>query len=319
LERTEAALEYQDIIHAAGRERLPEINVLEQVMGRIAKVEDRRSVLQRAMRSTTVLGSIAALIMMVSMTAYAATEYIQIRNKTGTVKVQYVAPTVRDAGMAQSGGKYAKQAEAFAEPGELIAYYVKGKAEPALHFQYKKRRISAYADFLQEVGRTGAPRLPKTALGYTFEYGDVYPSVPVTAAEKSGALYQDALRELTARAAESDGKEKVFMKAVQWSNPVQVSGIYSRGKSRIGIFAMLMHEGNMYVEQELENKTEKLTVAGVEVVYNSVNKEYVSYNYLNWYNEEQDAYYTITNMAGKELTKTQLLQLAKELLEQGKK
>lgn len=41
----------------------------------------------------------------------------------------------------------------------------------------------------------------------------------------------------------------------------------------------------------------------------------LSYGYLNWYDEDQDAYYTLTNFKGAKLSKEQLLKLAREWLE----
>ncbi|MEK3864161.1 hypothetical protein MHH60_11845 [Paenibacillus sp. FSL H7-0716] len=68
------------------------------------------------------------------------------------------------------------------------------------------------------------------------------------------------------------------------------------------------------MEQTPENQANKLTVAGTEVIYNKVVREEVSYDYLNWYNERQDAYYTLTSYGDKILNKEQFLQLAEELL-----
>ena len=55
-------------------------------------------------------------------------------------------------------------------------------------------------------------------------------------------------------------------------------------------------------------------VAGTEVIYNKVEKEEVSYDYLNWYNEKRDAYYTLSSYGYKILSKEQFLLLAGELL-----
>lgn len=321
MERSEITHEYQDIIRATDKGSLPEIDVLEQVMGRITDLGDhRRPSLKGAMRRTTVLGSALTLILMISVTAYAASEYIQIRNKAGTVKVQYVAPSDETAGLATFYNKYAMQAQNYAKPGELIAYYVKdnkasSNSEPVLQFEYKENRIPSYVDFAAEIKRTGAPELPEVTNGYTFEYGIVSPNKPTTDAEKRGHFYQKTLSELTARASKAASGEKLFMMAVPWSKPAFVSGKYSQGGAHISISINLMHEGKMFVEQEQENKVEKITVAGTEVVYNSVNKEKVSYQYLNWYNEKQDAYYTLSSYGDKVLTKEQYLQLARELLE----
>lgn len=321
MERIKHHHEYQDIMLAVEKESFPEIDVSEQVSKRIAELgHRRRSFLKVAMRGATALGSFWVLILLVTVTAYAASEYIQLRNKSGEVRVQHVAPS-ETLDKPAAYDKYAKQARDFAKPGDLIAYYVKkgertGSSAPELRFEYKERRIHSYADFLKEVKRTQAPVLPKAALDYAFDYGKVSPQIPTSKAVKEEALYRKTLAEFVDQASKTASGEQVFMKSLPWSQPSSISGIYSKGKAHIGIHAFLMRGGNMYVTQEKEHAAEKITVAGTEVVYNLVKKDGTSYGYINWYNEKQDAYYTVTSLGDKVLTKKQFLQLAEELLKQ---
>ncbi|MBY3623242.1 hypothetical protein HGO21_27415 [Acinetobacter sp. CUI P1] len=319
MERTTISDEYQDVIYAsAGNELLGEIDVEERVMGRIQVISDRkRSFSLKTMNKTTAVASMLALFLMISVTAYAASEYIQIRNSEGVVKVQHVAPN-ESAGVA-SYDKYAQQADTFAKPGELIAYLVNNKVgtegmATELHFKYKEQRIGAYSDFLKEIKRTGAPMLPALAAGFAFKYGVINPNHPTTDAEKNSSLYQETLQDLTAQANKDKGNSNLFMKAIPWSEPGWISATYSKDNAYIGISASIMHGGKMFVEQEPENQADKIIVAGTEVIYNKVVKEEVSYDYLNWYNEKQDAYYTLTSYGDKILTKEQFLQVAGELL-----
>lgn len=317
MERTEIANEYEDIILASSKEVLPQIDVLDHVMGRIAGFEDsRRPILRRIMKRTTALGGMLTVLLLISVTAFAASEYIQIRNGQGEVKVQFVEPN-EVKGTEAFYNKDAMKAQSFAKPGELIAYYVKdkttsGNSVEVLQFEYKERRIRTYSDFAEEIKRTGAPVLPVTAAGYNFDYGTVNPKDPN---DRSNLFYEKTLDELTFQANKATNGEKMFMKSVPWTESGHVVGVYSKGKAVVSIYALLMHGGNVYVEQVAENKVNTITVAGTEVIYNSVNKERVSYHYLNWYNEEQDAYYTLTSYGDKTLSKEQLLQLAGELLE----
>ncbi|AIQ21705.1 hypothetical protein NSQ90_01845 [Paenibacillus sp. FSL H7-0737] len=317
MERTTISDEYQNIIYAsAGNELLGEIDVEEKVMGHIRGISDRKrsfSLSLKTMNKTTAVASMLALFLMISVTAYAASEYIQIRNSEGVVKVQHVAPN-ESAGVA-SYDKYAQKVDAFAKPGELIAYLVNNNAGVAeLSFKYKEQRIGAYSDFLKEIKRTGAPMLPALAAGYAFEYGVINPNHPTTDAEKNSSLYQETLQDLTAQANKDKESSNLFMKAIPWSEPGWISAIYSKNNAFIGISATIMHGGKMFVEQEPENQADKIIVAGTEVIYNKVVKEEVSYDYLNWYNEKQDAYYTLSSYGDKILSKEQFLQLAGELL-----
>jgi len=317
MERTTISDEYQNIIYAsAGNELLGEIDVEEKVMGHIRGISDRKrsfSLSLKTMNKTTAVASMLALFLIISVTAYAASEYIQIRNSEGVVKVQHVAPN-ESAGVA-SYDKYAQKVDAFAKPGELIAYLVNNNAGATeLSFKYKEQRIGAYSDFLKEIKRTGAPTLPALASGYAFEYGVINPNHPTTDAEKNSSLYQETLQDLTAQANKEKGSGKLFMMAIPWSEPGWISATYSKDNAYIGISASIMHGGKMFVEQEPENQADKIIVAGTEVIYNKVVKEEVSYDYLNWYNEKQDAYYTLSSYGDKILSKEQFLQLAGELL-----
>ncbi|WP_339288894.1 hypothetical protein [Paenibacillus sp. FSL E2-0201] len=321
MERTPISNEYQDIIYAsAGNELLGEIDVEEKVMGHIRGISDRKrsfSLSLKTMNKTTAIASMLALFLMISVTAYAASEYIQIRNSEGVVKVQHVAPN--DSAGVASYDKYAAQIDTLAKPGELIAYLVNNKAGteglgPDLQFKYKEQRIGAYSDFLKEIKRTDAPMLPTLVSGYAFKYGVINPNHPTTDADKKSSLYKETLRDLTAQANQEKGSSNLFMKAIPWSEPGWISAIYSKDNAFIGISATIMHGGKVFVEQEPENQADKIVVAGTEVIYNKVVKKEVSYDYLNWYNEKQDAYYTLTSYGDKILTKEQFLQLAGELL-----
>ncbi|MEK4344736.1 hypothetical protein [Paenibacillus sp. FSL P4-0184] len=321
MERTTISDEYRDVMYAsAGNEHLGEIDVEEKVMGHIRGISDRKrsfSLSLKTMNRTTAIASMLALFLMISVTAYAASEYIQIRNSEGVVKVQHVAPN-ESAGVA-SYDKYAQKVDAFAKPGELIAYLVNNNAGAAalateLSFKYKEQRIGAYSDFLKEIKRTGAPMLPSLAAGYAFEYGVINPNHPTTDAEKNSSLYQETLQDLTVQANKEKGSGKLFMMAIPWSEPGWISATYSKDNAYIGISASIMHGGKVFVEQEPENQADKIMVAGTEVIYNKVVKEEVSYDYLNWYNEKQDAYYTLSSYGDKILTKEQFLQVAGELL-----
>lgn len=320
MERTSISNEYQDIIYAsASNVRIGEIDVEDKVMGRIFDTANRkRSFSLKVMNRTTAAASVVMLCLLISVTAYAASEYIQIRNSEGIVKVQHVAPN--ESAEKATYDKYEQQAEAFAKPGELIAYLVKNRAgagglDTELQFKYKEQRIAGYSDFLQEIKRTGAPELPAMAAGYAFKYGAVNPSYPTTDTDKKSSLYKATLQELTAKANMDKGSSQLFMKTIPWSKPGWISATYSKDNANIGISASLMNGGKMYVEQEPENQADKITVAGTEVIYNKVVKEEVSYDYLNWYNEEQDAYYILSSYGDRVLTKEQFLQLAEELLQ----
>jgi|GEM_PF-1056089 len=326
MERLEAAHEYENLNNAVYARRIPEIDVADKVMSRISGQAPRRIKFGGTMRSSTALASLFALLLVVSVTAYGASEYIQLRNKSGDVKVQFVPP---DTGRITDNPyeKYIAKARKFAEPGELIAVYAKDGANLPLgpmQFHFKPKRLQSYSDFVLAIERIESREFPQAMGGYEFEYGEISPAVP----EKGTKLYQDTLKELERLASQSSDKENMVMKAIPWSSASGVSGIYSKAGTRIGIYATNLNGKDVYAEKQEDQTTEKIEIAGTEVVYNEVKKEIVkemnndgvktatlSYGYLNWYDEDQDAYYTLTNFKGAKLSREQLLELVREWLE----
>ncbi|KAI7263955.1 hypothetical protein KC345_g8984, partial [Hortaea werneckii] len=299
--------EYQDIkAAAAGEEQLPRIEVTGRVMSRIRGLEQKRG------------------LNGIRFAAYAASEYIQIRNKEGVVKVQHYAPDLKPQGTAPYY-KYAWKLMDFAKPGELIAYFVRGEklpeeAESALQFTGKELRLTDYPAFLGEMNKLKTPVLPKEAGGYVLKYGTIYPASPTDKEYGENPLYRQTLNELIAEARQDTGRN-LFMKAIPWTEAASVSGKYTKQGAVIEIGVTLLHGGGMQVFQEPESKVEKLKAEGREIIYNFVSrpdiKPDLSYHYLNWYNERQDAYYTVTTYGDRQLTKEQLLDLAGELIKGG--
>lgn len=326
MERAGIGNEYQDIkAAAAGGDQLPRIEVTGRIMSRIRGLEQKRGLNGvRFAGKTAAFSGMLVMLLLITVTAYAATEYIQIRNKSGVVKVQHYAVSQ----MPQSGGgssyyKYEQKLMDFAKPGEEIAYYVRG--EPVsegtgslLQFAYKEQRITDYPAFLKQLKTKNSPiLLPETAGGYAFKYGKLNPLYPTTAEQDSNPLYSNSLRELIGEA-KQDKKRNLFMKIVPWTKTGAVSAEYTKQGAIVGITAYLMNGGDMTVYQQPENQVEKLNVDGREVIYNQVVRPgVVTYHYLNWYNEGQDAYYTLTTYGDKDLTKEQLVKLAGELMEGG--
>jgi len=294
------------------RQDIPVIDVTDRVMNRIAGSVPRRPSLARAMRSSTALASLFAVLLIVSVTAYATSEYIQIRNKAGDIKVQYVPPTARITDNPYE--KYFIQAREFAKPGELVAFYAKDAIDlplGPLQFHSQQERLNSYAEFGEAAERVGSRKFPLTLGGYTFEYGEITPAAPMIGTK----LYLDTLEDLKDRASRAPEGEDVVMQAVPWTDASRVSAVYSNGESYVSVFSHFLNGMDVYVEQTDGDKTEKITIAGTEVVYNGFEKEHSSNGYMSWYDEDQDAYYTLINHKGGGVDKEKFLELAREWLE----
>lgn len=318
----EDCAEFRDLKKASEAHCIPDIDVLEPVMRRVTALEKARPPIWQRIYTLPFKGmtttGLVITFLLISFTAYAASEYIQILNKEGQVKVQYVPESLEE--VEDINGNYGMKAYVEAEPGELVAYYIKNNINsdnnnPELHFTYKERRIEQYPAFASEINRTGAPRLPQAPLGYTFKYGNVYASSPTYREVTSSSYYKGILNQLMDEASQDISGKIVFVKALPWSKPSSASAKYSSGRSYINISAVLLHGSHVTVNQEAENRASIVNVSGTDVVYNDVHKEEVQYDYINWYDEEQDAYFTISAYGEKDLNKEQLLQLAKEMLE----
>lgn len=346
---------------AEDKRHVPRIDVTARVMERIQ--HQHTSSYKDWRRLTTPIGAVIALcsMLLAGVSAYAAVEWIQIRNAEGEIQVEYIAPVLRETEtdedrynkygrhslVAASYNKYEKQALAAAKPGELMAYYVTGKKEipldtstvaasppaapqPALYFAYKERRYTEYDRFLQEMKRVSMPILPAQAGEYIFDVGrvsprhNVYYTANTDASNMVEVLARDTLAELMTKAHQApDGK--IFMKPIAWTEPGSFGGTYtSKRGGHVGISAVFLSGGKVQVYQEKGNSPEVIQVAERSVIYNDVmtdiintKNERVTYHYLNWYNEQQNAYYTISTYGDHILDKAGLLELARELIEAG--
>ncbi|WP_438493379.1 hypothetical protein [Paenibacillus sp. IHBB 3054] len=324
MERTGIHSGYQDIIGAAAREeQLPSINVTERVMARVRGLEQARS--RSGIRfagKTAATSGMLILLLLITVTAYAASEYIQIHNKAGVVKVQHLSKDLFPKGVS-SYYKYEQKLMNFAKPDEQIAYYVRGEQTSEetgsmLQFAYKEQRIKEYSAFLKQMNTKKSPViLPKTAGGYAFKYGTLHPQIPPEAERDSNPFYRQTLSELVDEA-KQDKKRNLFMRVVPWTETGSVGAEYTKQGATVGIWANFLNGGDMTVYQEPENTPEKIKVDGREVIYNHVVRPgVVTYHYLTWYNEGQDSYYTLTTYGKQELTKEKLLELAGELMKGG--
>ncbi|CAM2773710.1 hypothetical protein PASE110613_00090 [Paenibacillus sediminis] len=320
MQRAGIQIDNEDLIRAAaGDERLPVIDVKDRVMERIGSRKGGGSWLGfRLMNRAGALTMLLAMLL-ISTSAYAASEWIQIRNAADVVKVQYEPEYFAPEPVAQ-WDPYQWKALNSAKSGELVAYYVKGQndddassSSDLLHFAVKERRFTSYPDFVKEMRRTGVTVLPEKVEGYTLKYGNVSPHYPLT----SSTVYRQTLGELINQANQAKAGQRLFAKKLPWTDAGSVGATYANGRAYVDFGMTLLQGGTMRVEQESENQTDKFKIEGRAAVYNDVKKENVSYHYLNWYDEKRDAYYTLTTYGDRILTREQLVQLAEELINDG--
>ncbi|RED63275.1 hypothetical protein [Cohnella lupini] len=322
MQRSGIRNDYEDLIKAAASdERLPVIDVKDRVMERISIGRRSRGGSGLGFRLMSRAGALTMLLaaLLVSASAYAASEWIQIRNAAGVVKVQYEPDNTAPKPVAQ-WNPYQWKALNSAKPGEMVAYYVNGlndedasNVNDPMNYAYKLRRFTSYSDFVKEMRRTSVPILPEKTGGYTLKYGDVTPRYPLA----GSAVYRQTLGELMNQANNAESGQRFFAKSLPWTEAGTVGATYANGRAYVSFQMILLQGGNMKVEQGPENQTDKFTIAGRAAVYNDVKKEKGSYHYLNWYDEKRDAYYTLTTYGEHILSRENLILLAEELIENG--
>ncbi|KQO18231.1 hypothetical protein [Paenibacillus sp. Leaf72] len=320
MERIRFDHEYNDITsRAAANGGLPAIDVTEAVMKRITGEaasgrKGQTSFMRPVMKRTTAFSGALMLLLLLSVSAYAASQYIEIRNSAGEIKVKTIEEITPQTDSADNKAyqNYLNKAQKFAKPGELVAFYVLGKEDEAL-YTYKEKRLGTYAAFKQEANRTGAQLLPQKLSGYSFVSGKVAPYMPSTDADKQTAAYKQVLSELKAQAAAGADGKKLFMKAVPWNKSGVLSAVYTKGHYKSELTKNPLDGGEIYLLLPSGQNAEKIKVEGIEVIYNkrTISEKY-NYHYAQWYDENQDAFYMLTDRGNKHLTKAELLALAGE-------
>lgn len=315
----------QDLMNAASVGYVPAVDVTDKVMARVRGTEKRRSAGTFRLMSRSGLVTMSLGLLLVSATAYGASEYIQIINSNGEVKVQEMEPLPAFEPQPFDMMNQAKAYE-MAKPGELVAYYIKGTPltdEGALQTVYKENVFTDYAEFREMLHRAGVPELPQSlpqaAAGYVFAKGSGFPSTPNTGAMEDPeiqAWHSSLLDELSAEAAGLP-EGQAAMKVVPWDRLLNITTTYANGNGRISLSYMLMDGMKMGVHTYPGHTMEELEIGGMPVILNRVVKPEVSYHYVNWYNEELDTYYTLSaygESGSHDFTEEELLQLTKELI-----
>ncbi|WP_042200340.1 hypothetical protein [Paenibacillus camerounensis] len=324
MDRTGFHSGHQDIKGAAvSEEQLQAINVTDRVMARVRETgPGRRRGGIRFAGKTAATSGMLAVALLITATTYAASEYIQIRNKAGEVKIQHILKTEGERLQGASPyHDYAPKLMNIAEPGEQIVYFVRGEpintGGSMLQFTHKQQRITEYSAFLDQMKAKSSPFiLPETAGGYGFKYGEIQPLYPTKDVIDNDPVYQQALSELIGEA-KKDKTRNLFMKVMPWTETGSLNAQYMKGGAFINLWAFMINGGNMMVPQKPADKAEKLKVDGREVIYNYIDYGPNSFFYLTWYNEPKDAYIQLNSWGDRVMNKEQLLKLAGELIKGG--
>ncbi|MFD0618792.1 hypothetical protein ACFQZR_15120 [Paenibacillus sp. GCM10027629] len=310
--------------YAAHPDNLPPIDLTDRVMAKVRNLQPFPKRF-RSMKRSSVLLTAIILTLVASATAYAAAEYIQIRNAKGKVVMrtaQYWPPLPPDHNRTVLSS-YDEQVRGTLKQGQLVAYYIDNPTLNAygnlVKFVYKNE-FKDYDDYIQEVERTSAPRLlqpERMPKGYQFSLGQVVPSFLFG----DDPEYKELLNRFIARATASKGKEKLFTEELNWKTSGTAMLIYQKDEKNF-LYLIATKGIGSTMTQPKGAKAEQLTIDGQDLIYidnrNLDTKVSEGKNKMGWFNEKTNVVYNLYDSASSDLRKQDFIAMAKSIIEQSK-
>lgn len=319
------------------------IDVRSQVMNQISEgaVSTNRSKIkfafpkQRASRAIVSTFGAFLVVIFLSFTAYAATEFLQLRAKDGKILLETTAPWDRNDKVEQLyklSSPYMNQALRSVLPGQHIAYYIKddminrliSEVSPnmgLLGFQGNQIEYYTLPTLELEAEKLNAPitHIPSSITGgYSFKSGGIYLDMPKlyntdgTPNERYWKI-QTALVE-EAKADHSD--KKLFIKTLESEQLRSISLHYRRGKNKedyVTVLASFTDGVKQEVEKEAGMITEKGIVNGKEILYLKYEGDN-PHQVIKWIDETSGAYYHIHDTKKSNLSKQDFLKIAEKFV-----
>lgn len=312
-----------------------DVNITQSVMNRIYRLNDESSKDRRRkpLRRSAVVAMISVVMLLGTLTAYAAKEYVQIRDSKGRTVIEAV-----EAGPMYSSYPKAvsEQFEAYRQrvikqlqPGQMLAYYINDdklnvydKASP-IKFEFNGT-YDSYRDYLEKLRHIQAPQLKMPEYlpqGYVFRSGTISPRPPMRG-DKDHSAYDQLQQKLLEKAAATKGTERLIVEPVEWTSTLGVSLNISNGSSFINVMAQTgpdnpAHGERATVSQAATATSETVRIGDQEVLYmNDRSPEADLPHYLSWYNERSNIYYTIMDSKDSKLDRETMLQMAESMMKQ---
>lgn len=306
-----------------------EIDVRLSVMNRVREIHGRRTGTKRVRHRTGAIVTIACIILVLSsLTGYAASRYVQIMNSKGEVIVEtkeiiedQYTPHAKTYDKLLS--EYRERVQAQLKPGELVAYYINDDTLNAynqanmIKTEFKPVVYSSYEELRKQFEITSGPLLAEPEYlpkGYSFTEGKLFASV--TDGEASLESLKKLEPEFIQMADASTSGAKLFIKPLTWSKAGSAKAIYSNGKDTIDINAFIRkkHPYSVITKYPKGVSVEKLTAGGQEMVYmeaETAEADTVYYKHkLEWLDEEAEIYYSIFDNPDSALSKSEFIRFA---------
>lgn len=314
--------------------RVQAVDVTDKVMSQIYQKAERKHSLNAKMRlrpGLAVPAMITFLVLGASVTGYAASQYLEIRNHKGDVilaTAQAPEPTEFTTKYTELLAGYVEQVQEQLQPGEFAAYYVKDdimeqadQANP-VKFTYKEAKFTSFGSLQKEIQRTGAPSFnPPSHLpdGYQFDYGYVYPEENLSVELLNNAEYRTLADQLRQEAEAAPAGDKLFIQTLDWDRADFTLARYTKGSGGITISVRNLGAGSrLTVFQNNQDQAEKLSINGTDVFYINSSKAtdpvLASNHRLGWLDDKSHLLYQIYDNQESKLTKEELVTIAEELL-----
>ncbi|MFB8374602.1 DUF4367 domain-containing protein [Paenibacillus taichungensis] len=315
-------------------EELQNFDVTDKVMTRVRKLAVHKRGLDaraRILQRVVVPGLTAMFVLGVSVTGYAASQYIEFLNNKGEVVLNTAAakePTDFVSNYTNRLGFYTNQIKEQLQPGDYVAYYVKDelinnadKLNP-VKFEYKWIEYSNFSSLQAEITRTQAPVLKSIThlpQGYQFDYGYVYPADLYTNL-LADAAYVKLTDELERQAESSSEGQRVYIQKLNWNKADFSLARYVKGKNVVTVKATrIFPDSKVTIFQDDQAKSEKLNIHGNEVYYTQSDSkdrgdDSVTYHRIGWRDDHNHSLYEISNNADSNLGKEDLVKIAEDML-----
>lgn len=329
MRKARSILQDEALKELLAKEEPDTLDVRLSVMDRVREIHERKSGNKTAWRRTGAIVMIACLVLVLtSLTGYAASRYVQILNSKGEVIVE--TKEIKEDKYTPHAKTYTKLLSAYQErvqsqlkPGELAAYYVHDETLNAydklnkVKTEYKPIVYGSYAALKKQLEVTAGPLPPEPKYlpkGFVFTAGEIFPSMAER--ESSWDQLKKLEPEFIRMAKSSSSGAKLFIKPLSWSKADSANVSYSNGEDTIHITAYVQekHPSSVVSLHPKGVSVEKLTADGQEMVYMEASEaaaDEVYYKHkLEWLDEQAEVYYSIYDNPGSTLSKSEFTRIA---------
>ncbi|GIP26356.1 hypothetical protein J23TS9_14860 [Paenibacillus sp. J23TS9] len=296
------------------------IDVTSAVMRKVHQYEGRRKSDLRAgtRRRMALIASFCAVVLLSSITVYAGTRFIEIRNHEGKIVITSIAQQSNPYANYYINvlDKYEAELKKKLKPGEMAAYYVKDKQIQAaetlnpVHFLYVPYMHRSYDELSKEMQTTDTPQIQEPTYmpkGYLFDTGSIQAKPEPFAGTPE---YEQLLAELKAMAEKSTDEQALFYKMIPPTKGASSMIRYRKGDHQINIVAFSKPTNSTV--QVPSGNAEKLVVNGKEMLLSSPESgSAATYTrILTWLDATGHVLYNITDDAKDPLSKEEFAKIA---------